>query len=412
MLNDGQKAAKTALTQWLITPNSKYFVLKGAAGMGKSYLLNDIIGGWDLINKQQKLLQIDSTAYPIVAASTNKAASHLEGATSLHKALGLTLITNYKTGKKRTAKTKKSTVLESGCMIIDESSMLGDELIALVDELTDVNCKVIFVGDPEQLAPVGDASGNIPPVFTKDWPSAELTEPMRQEEKSHLYSQLGKLRDAVKQGSLHLPEEGDGITFLDQAEFLAKATEAMKEHAGEDRVLAYTNSQVEGMNGYLRKQIFGNTELQIGDLVVAANSAVGEAGEGAERTQVEALYEITAIQPGEEDFYGIKCRIITLDNGETYRIPVNKKEWQARVKRLANEARRDGNWKMMFTLSEGVADLREAYSCTVDKSQGSTYRNVYVDLQNLMSCHDRDRLARMIYVACSRAKENVFIYKG
>ena len=54
--------------------------------------------------------------------------------------------------------------------------------------------------------------------------------------------------------------------------------------------------------------------------------------------------------------------------------------------------------------------LRLPHACTIHKSQGSTYENVYIDLDSFKACKDRETLARLLYVAVSRAKNHVYFH--
>jgi ATP-dependent exoDNAse (exonuclease V) alpha subunit len=58
---------------------------------------------------------------------------------------------------------------------------------------------------------------------------------------------------------------------------------------------------------------------------------------------------------------------------------------------------------------ENWIDLRAAYAQTVNKSQGSTYDRVFIDLDDIRRCNSGDQIARMLYVAVSRAREQVFL---
>jgi ATP-dependent exoDNAse (exonuclease V) alpha subunit len=53
--------------------------------------------------------------------------------------------------------------------------------------------------------------------------------------------------------------------------------------------------------------------------------------------------------------------------------------------------------------------LRAAYAQTINKSQGSTYDRVFIDLDDLARCSSGDQLARMLYVGFSRARHQVFL---
>ena len=44
------------------------------------------------------------------------------------------------------------------------------------------------------------------------------------------------------------------------------------------------------------------------------------------------------------------------------------------------------------------------------KSQGSTYDTVFIDLENIGSCRNPDQVARMLYVAVSRARNRIFLF--
>ena len=56
-------------------------------------------------------------------------------------------------------------------------------------------------------------------------------------------------------------------------------------------------------------------------------------------------------------------------------------------------------------LKEQVCDVRDPYSMTIHKSQGSTYQFSLTDLGNLRECRARDTQRRLKYVGGSRASE-------
>jgi exodeoxyribonuclease-5 len=61
-------------------------------------------------------------------------------------------------------------------------------------------------------------------------------------------------------------------------------------------------------------------------------------------------------------------------------------------------------------LKNQFPDLRARDSQTVHKSQGSTYETVIIDLSNLSTCHLPKLVARLLYVAVSRAKTRVILF--
>jgi len=73
---------------------------------------------------------------------------------------------------------------------------------------------------------------------------------------------------------------------------------------------------------------------------------------------------------------------------------------------------KEKNWPLYFNLKEAIADLRPSYACTVNKAQGKTYNTVFLNLENISKCFDRDTLNRLLYVAFTRATDKIYIYSG
>jgi ATP-dependent exoDNAse (exonuclease V) alpha subunit len=66
---------------------------------------------------------------------------------------------------------------------------------------------------------------------------------------------------------------------------------------------------------------------------------------------------------------------------------------------------------VLHQIDQSWIDLRAAYAQTINKSQGSTYDKVFIDLDNVSRCHVGDQIARMMYVGVSRARSQV-IFTG
>jgi ATP-dependent exoDNAse (exonuclease V) alpha subunit len=55
-------------------------------------------------------------------------------------------------------------------------------------------------------------------------------------------------------------------------------------------------------------------------------------------------------------------------------------------------------------------DLRPSFAQTVNKSQGSTYDIVMIDLNDICSkCRTLEQLARILYVALSRGRSRIIM---
>ena len=322
--------------------------------------------------------------------STNKAASVLNDAQTVHKLFNLALRKDFKTGKTNTVTTTRTKDIGNNLIILDEASMLDMSMLKHVDNYTP-KAKVILVGDEYQLPPIGSSTV---PAFSQGYPEAVLTEPMRQDKDSHVFKEISKLRQAVIEGTPYEVKAGEGITFLNGSAFKQAIKESFTRQE-DARVLAYTNVQVEGYNKFIRSHLHGTSEFCEGDLVVAANSCDGTA-------KIEMTYRITSISEDE----------VTLDDGITYKIPKNKNAWFRLIKDAEREGSKSGDWKRYFALKDGFLDIRDAFACTVNKSQGSTYNKVFIDQQNLNTCFDKSTLLRLLYVANSRTQAEIIIYKG
>lgn len=65
------------------------------------------------------------------------------------------------------------------------------------------------------------------------------------------------------------------------------------------------------------------------------------------------------------------------------------------------------NWH--FELKNEFSDLRAPHASTVHKSQGSTYQYCFVDLSDIGRNTRWEEIARLVYVALTRASHTVLV---
>lgn len=110
----------------------------------------------------------------------------------------------------------------------------------------------------------------------------------------------------------------------------------------------------------------------------------------------------------EDDFYGVPGYTLCLrDKPGTFFMPKNKDLAKQRLK----EAQANDEWSVMKIIQDSWLDLRPSFACTVNKSQGSTYHTVFIDLGDVSRVNTNNQLARFMYVGTSRAKYRV-VYTG
>lgn len=395
-LNKGQELAKQSLLKFLTT-DEQFFVMSAAAGYGKTTVMKELEGDLEFFNKERRLYSLPAYTEVLYTATTNKASSLFGEATTVHKLFGLVPRTNYQTGESYLVTSKRTKHIANAIIVIDESSMINKQLYKLIKQYS-AQSKVIFLLDPYQLPPVGYDESL---VHGLGFPEATLTEPMRQDPDSHLFKTCDQIRTDVISQKYTPIQEGEGITFLNQKDFLATMVQSFKK--GEDaRVIAYTNEHVEALNKYVRKQLHNVDEFMQGDVVVAASTPRDSFVKKERAYTIESVSEPT-------DILGLTCRYVGIEEG-SFPVPVDKKKYFSMLRRLKREAKENGDWTIFYEFAEGILDLRDGYACTSHASQGSTYDTVFLDFSNLTQATDVNLFLRMLYVAISRARLQVYIF--
>lgn len=409
-LTKGQEGGYHMFAKFFMDPMETVMLLKGWSGTGKSTLIEYILEKVPKLNDMIRLVDPSHKPLDIVlTATTNQAAealytsvSMLKETSTIHSALGLILMTDYKTGKKRLAVKRGAPQIENALIIIDEASFIDRELLSLIFKQI-VNCKLLFVGDPGQLTPI---TSTYMPAFEMDKNQIELNEPVRQKPDTPLSKLISNLRDTVFTGNWHkFGVDGHMIHHVDQVTFESMAYQAFTtpDKAGTSKILAYTNATVLHYNNLMTLQIDGETEPYEGQRMICNERCTI----GSESINNGAEVFIEAVRAGQE--FDVNGYFVCLrgKSGEFF-MPKVLKEWKARLKK----AQAEDDWTAMKIIQDQWADLRPTYSCTVNKSQGSTFNTGFIDLNDLCSkVRTGDQLARLLYVGVSRFRDRV-IFTG
>lgn len=400
-----QQSAMEAIYLFLCDPIETAFVLSGYSGCGKSTLIRTLIDRLPGFMKTAKLVYPKQPEYLLeLTATTNKAAENLEaitgqGAGTIHSFLGLRVQTDYKTNV-TTLIPKNNEVKEGYLLVIDEASYIDSQLLKMIFSRTK-NCKIIFVGDPAQLTPV-KSTGT--PVFDANFTGAALTTVVRQAEGNPIVDLSTKFRDTVNTGNFFsFKPDGHHIQYLDRADF-NKAIE--QEFARPDwryqdsKVLAWTNKCVIGYNNFVRNHVMGDPHFAVDDYAVC-NSFLSV---GRKSLKTDQMVQITGISDDMERFE-VLGNEFTLDGDIKAFMPKTLQSKNERIK----QAKADNELRLVATLDSEWIDLRAAYACTINKAQGSTFNEVFIDLDDIRRCNSGDQIARMLYVGVSRARNHVYL---
>lgn len=140
--------------------------LKGPAGTGKTYVIGEFMK--QAVMKLQKAIAL--------TAPTNKAVKVLRTSAkfrhklvmykTIHSLLGLKEDIDQKTGERKFIPSKDPDdipkIAEVGILIVDEVSMLNNELFHLLNPYIEKGLKIVFMGDSAQIPPVKSDQDCIP----------------------------------------------------------------------------------------------------------------------------------------------------------------------------------------------------------------------------------------------------------
>lgn len=276
-----------------LNSDASIFILRGYAGTGKTTMVKVIA---DYIEQSRQLIMMAPTgrAARVLAMKTGHAAA------TIHKAIYTKAHVEPKKVKD-VAESEFKFVFpiiqsENGgniVAIVDEASMVCSRKIEhelfmfgtdnqMEDLLTFVRPnfggKVIFVGDPAQLPPVGESMSNAlrAEYFQEQGLKvieAELTEVLRQKGDSVILKNAMMIRDLLKKekrNQLVFEEQKDDVETVPSEQFLDKYLNYRKESGRHDSVIiCYSNKSANRYNRDIRKAIYGeDVPLQENDILL------------------------------------------------------------------------------------------------------------------------------------------------
>jgi exodeoxyribonuclease-5 len=277
--NNDQTEALQKIRNWIKSKN-QFFTLAGFAGTGKSTIIKKIIDEY-----RGKL---------VVSAPTHKAkkvimrTTEQEGQT-LHALLGLRPDINlddFNPNDPKYSTLAPPRISDYNLVIIDEASMINQDLYDLIKDTIKgwKSIKILFMGDPAQIPPVGEKESVVFNGTIKD--KHELTKIMRQEDGNPLFEIYDKLRNNLRKSTggferkTNLNSKNEGIIYTnDKSEFREQLTRIFdsKEFRRDfdyAKLIAWRNNTVMKSNKLIREIIYGKDVrfLEVGDILMAYRS--------------------------------------------------------------------------------------------------------------------------------------------
>lgn len=244
-MNQEQRDAFVDVLAFINDPNRKFHRISGGAGTGKSFFISKLAD--DILKHKGANSPLTSVA---VTATTNKAAAVLKNAMphrrgsiqTIYAFMNLRVHNDFKTGEQRIVPTAKWDIHGYTFIIVDEASMVNKSLYDYIDKGTSNTCKILFVGDRNQLAPVKE---NISPVYSNTKSESFLISPVRQQNQKALMELAETAKDTVLTGVFHPIKEVPGvIDFITGNQMKGLMEREFYKEDPHKRILCYTLSLI------------------------------------------------------------------------------------------------------------------------------------------------------------------------
>ena len=403
-LTPSQQRGYDTFLPFYLDPNQTVMILEGYSGTGKTTLVRYLMEQLPIMDDMARLVAPGYVPPEIVlTATTNQAAEAFSQAvgyhpiaTTIYKACQLRLVRDYKTQESHLVPYGDG--LENKLVFIDEASFL--DAVALRQVLNQCRrCKIVFIGDPAQLTPVGSLNM---PAFDMNACRIVLTDLVRFDG-GVMETFMGSLRAAVVDGTWSkFPLTPGVIERVERPAFNAEALRLFTEESDKQiKILAYTNERVTQFNNYLSKKILGST-LPIPGQKMLVNEAVQS---NACRCTANEEVIIETIEPTTE--YNVAGHTVRfLGKGGYFFLPKNRGDKQ----KAHAVAVKEDDYQAMKIILDTWIELRPAFAQTINKSQGSTFDIIMIDLDDVCSmARTLDQLARLLYVGLSRARSRIIM---
>lgn len=165
LLNDQQKEVIREIDKFVHDPFERVMTISGWAGTGKTTLMEIVRGRYWQSGPNIHFAATTHKAAAVLKTKVNRKVSTVNSLFGILIEVDMEQDDFDVSKKKRKLDTEKLTT--GSLVIIDEASMLSEENYHdVIQKCIDFNCKVIFIGDSAQLAPVNEDDISI--VFRND----------------------------------------------------------------------------------------------------------------------------------------------------------------------------------------------------------------------------------------------------
>ena len=492
-LSCDQINAKIKINSFLNDKFTKFFLLKGSAGTGKTTLITNILNGY------KKNIALCATTHKAVSVLKKMKLDDNKNLTfvTIHKLLKIKRVINadgrqvFKSNIKDDKLNNKSeikSIYYYDIIIIDECSMIEQKLLDTIIGLENkIKGKIIFIGDICQLPPVNEKNSK---VFKYNLENYELKKIMRY--KGEIVNLCNDIRKLIIDHSFKLKlnkyKSKKIVFYKNSNSFIEHFIKKFKKEEKEFPIgICYTNKRCNYINNRVRDLLFENTKNNkfVKDELIIFNNFYKTTNNVYYTSQKEKINDIMveefdlnnfdtnilklldekiikyfenfAVNEYEKNcviiiklklldkldvlfdkiknldirIYNIKLynndKIISIykDDMDKYELFLeNCKKLIRKIFNWLNTSIKmledsvniyksfiNKFWDLFYNkLIDKFSDIDYGYCITTHKSQASTFKNIYVDMNNIIKCNSNiNESYRCLYTAITRSSNRVNI---
>lgn len=377
---------------WFYNQDSRIIKLTGHAGTGKTTVLNYLM--W--------------TGTIFFCALSNQAKNILEGKVSSKRVYTIASLLGHgpvaEKGKMVFKKIKpdKMDADDEKLLIVDETSMVDPDMLAEIIA-TRAN-KIIFVGDPAQIPPIGY---NESPIYSEEYadiPTYHLSQIVRQQEGSPII----ELSQAIL-----AHQETFTIDGIKEIRMTNTAISDFYRQEGSRVSVCATHAVKDRCNKIGRRVNNGGVDPEEPFLIGEQFFLESPILEGPQNGDI---VKITSV-PTLESYKGFDVIEFMVNDTHLIKVPLDM-DVEKKIKNYYRHLEHKYSMAMSVSSREAinkeVEDMNSkiifgshGYAMTVHKAQGSTLDNVLVCTEGLE--HFRESFWQMLYTAVTRAADSVTI---
>lgn len=385
----------------------QFFVLSGQAGVGKTTCMRYFA---ELLKDQHPGIKI------CMGGPTNKSTAVLADAVgdpgidfkTIYSVLGLRMMANGEF--KELQDSGETRIGDYDLLIVDEGSMVNTNLIDYTLKKTALaDTKVVFIGDKEQLPPVNEL---VSPIWTRFRLDYELTEVMR-----HQNSILDFVQSIRGNPNPVFESPGDQVIIAEEDQFMNEIARLASKgafHDGSAKAIAWRNVAVNFLNEFIRShnvKTQSNERYVVGDRIVFREPVFEDNRPKATIDEEGTVISVETTRHTQYPTLKAWKVKIQLDWGHSIvTTHIIHEDSEREFQQMLDDFKNIKRWDKFWKLKEAFHSIAYGYALTAHRSQGSTFRTVFVDAGDILLNHNVSERTKCLYVGASRASNKLWIF--